>query len=260
MPLLLSRQLPSFACSTDPCPIPYLHAHARARTHTHAHAHAHAHKPIDAHTQALFSPLLFWGVCCVSWEAGYTFSKQRHFELQYLPARPSQKPRQMELNLIETMAAAGNLDAMHMLGESLYKGTNSFKQSPKMAYRYFIRSKAVPKSALRLGLMHLHGNGAEQNDNMAKLYFEAAVKKESRRGDALLATMYIDGRGTATNYTKALFFANRSAHSGDTIGVVTLGTMYSRLGLSSPPPFIFIFGGLFDRPSQRVVPRCANIL
>ena len=133
------------------------------------------------------------------------------------------------------MAAAGNLDAMHMLGESLYKGTNGFKQSSQRAYGYFARSKTIPKSALRLGLMHLHGNGAKQDDNIARSYFEAAVNMQSRRGDALLATMYMDGRSTARDYTKALFFANRSAYSGDTIGVVTLGTLYSWLGLGFDP-------------------------
>eukprot|EP00040_Diaphanoeca_grandis_P030950 m.184048 g.184048 ORF g.184048 m.184048 type:complete len:599 (-) comp32179_c0_seq3:62-1858(-) len=188
---------------------------------------------IDFH-KSCEAALPYYQAAAETWEQNYVISKQQHFELHYLPFVDKTIPGEAEVQMVELMAIAGHPDAQSALGEAFYKGTGGFKRDLSEAKKYFLKSKHLSRSAVRLGLMYNHGLGVKQDETRAREFFSVAAKQKSKRGMGLLASMCMDGRGGDRDYKQAFDLAKASSDRGDPIGMLALGTiLFKGLGVKT---------------------------
>ena len=78
-----------------------------------------------------------------------------------------------------------------------------------------------------LGLMYLTGQGVQQDDAAAVLWFRKAAEQGYVSAQSNLGVLYRDGRGVPQNYAEAVTWLRKAADQGDAIAQYLLGLQFA---------------------------------
>jgi TPR repeat protein len=84
-----------------------------------------------------------------------------------------------------------------------------------------------------LGLMYMTGQGVQQDDAAAALWFGKAAEQGYALAQSNLGVFYRDGRGVTRDFTEATMWFRKAADQGDAVGEYLLGYQYSN-GIGLP--------------------------
>jgi len=170
------------------------------------------------------------------------------------------------LEYLDLMSRKGDFKATFSLGRIHYDGQKGLPRNLKDAKRYFmkvaklywqrdgrvIESEAQKKPALEkiatkaagyLGKMFLRGEGVEQSNEKAKIWFERGIKGGDAGSQYYLGLMYRDGLGVPKNSVKAQQFLQASAKLDFAPAQVALGALHLDQG---GPSDILVAGKYFE--------------
>jgi uncharacterized protein len=78
-----------------------------------------------------------------------------------------------------------------------------------------------------LGLMYVTGQGVQQDDAAAALWFRKAAEQGYAFAQSNLGALYRDGRGVTQDYTEAVTWFRKAADQGDAVAEFQLGDQYA---------------------------------
>jgi uncharacterized protein len=78
-----------------------------------------------------------------------------------------------------------------------------------------------------LGLMYLTGQGVQQDDAAAALWFRKSAEQGYVLAQTNLGVLYRDGRGVAQGVTEAVMWFRKAAEQGDAVAEFLLGNQYA---------------------------------
>ncbi len=88
-----------------------------------------------------------------------------------------------------------------------------------------------------LGLMYATGQGVQQDDAAAALWFRKAAEQGYALAQSNLGTMYLYGHGVTQNDTEAVVWFRKAADQGDAIAEFLLGNQYAN-GKGVPQDYV----------------------
>jgi TPR repeat protein len=155
------------------------------------------------------------------------------------------------VELLVSVAEAGDQGAQHMLGDYLYEGSRVPRDYGKAAhwYRRYIGSTsqmrpldledfvAVRRASERLGYMYATGAGVPADDREATRGFQRAAEMGSAYAQRSLADRYASGQGVPKDLKSAMGWFRRAADQGDVESQYRLGlALY--LGTGVPQDYV----------------------
>jgi TPR repeat protein len=88
-------------------------------------------------------------------------------------------------------------------------------------------------SQFNLGLMYMTGQGVQQDDAAAALWFRKAAEQGLALAQSDLGVLYRDGRGVTRDFTEATMWFRKAADQGDPVAEFLLGNQYAN-GIGVP--------------------------
>jgi len=153
------------------------------------------------------------------------------------------------LEYLDLMSRKGDFKATFSLGRIHYDGQKGLPRNMKDAKRYFMKvaklywqrdgriieseaqrkpglEKIATKAAGYLGKMFLRGEGVEQSNEKAKIWFERGIKSGDAGSQHSMGLMYRDGLGVPKNLAKAQLLFQASAKQDYAPAQVALGALH----------------------------------
>jgi TPR repeat protein len=85
----------------------------------------------------------------------------------------------------------------------------------------------TPQPSLILGLMYTTGQGVQQDNAAAALWFRKAAGQGYAPAQSNLGTLYLYGRGVTQDDNEAVMWFRRAADQGDAVAEFLLGNQYA---------------------------------
>src|SRR5450755_1012374 len=85
----------------------------------------------------------------------------------------------------------------------------------------------TPQPSLILGLMYTTGQGVQQDNAAAALWFRKAAEQGYAPAQSNLGTLYLYGRGVTQDDNEAVVWFRRAADQGDAVAEFLLGNQYA---------------------------------
>lgn len=98
------------------------------------------------------------------------------------------------------------------------------------AVQWFERAAEAGNAAaqFQLGLLHLEGEGVDENAELAARWFELAAEQGHVAAQNNIGSLYETGRGVEQSYTRAFEWYERAAKQNDPFAQNNLGAMHAR--------------------------------
>jgi TPR repeat protein len=132
------------------------------------------------------------------------------------------------LRLIRPLANDGDASAQFNLG-LMYTTGQGVEQDNAAAALWF-RKAAEQGYALaqsNLGTLYLYGRGVTQDDTEAVMWFRKAADQGDAVAQFLLGNQYANGKGAPLDYSEAMIWFQRAAEQGHPVAKLYLGVMYA---------------------------------
>ncbi|CAM1504087.1 Fc.00g016780.m01.CDS01 [Cosmosporella sp. VM-42] len=150
------------------------------------------------------------------------------------------------IEYLDLMSQKGDSKASYNLGRIYYEGQRGLDRNVDLARRYFFLvasrywkkdgrvlenykpgiEKIVSKAAGYIGRMYLRGDGAKQNFERAKIWFERGVTHGDAQSQHGLGLMLLKGYGVRTNVKLAMELFRTSADQDYAPALVQMGQLY----------------------------------
>ena len=121
-----------------------------------------------------------------------------------------------KLRWLRLGVAKGNLRAMEVLGEKLFKGED-LPANPEEALRYLTPAaeKGSARAQYLVGLAYARGAGVGENDQAAVEWLRNAVEQDFPDAQQALGEMYAEGRGVPADDGIAVKLLRQAARQGN---------------------------------------------
>jgi uncharacterized protein len=142
------------------------------------------------------------------------------------------------LRLIRPLANDGDASAQFNLG--LMYTTGQGVQQDNAAAALWFRKAAGQGYALaqsNLGTLYLYGRGVTQDDTEAVMWFRKAADQGDAVAEFLLGNQYANGKGVPLDYSEAMIWFQRAAEQGHPVAKLYLGVMYAE-GRGVPQDYV----------------------
>jgi len=142
------------------------------------------------------------------------------------------------LRLIRPLANDGDASAQFNLG--LMYTTGQGVQQDNAAAALWFRKAAEQGYALaqsNLGTLYLYGRGVTQDDTEAVMWFRKAADQGDAVAEFLLGNQYANGKGVPQDYSEAMIWFQRAAEQGHPVAKLYLGVMYAE-GRGVPQDYV----------------------
>src|SRR6266481_3215484 len=142
------------------------------------------------------------------------------------------------LRLIRPLANDGDAPAQFNLG--LMYTTGQGVQQDNAAAALWFRKAAEQGYALaqsNLGTLYLYGRGVTQDDTAAVMWFRKAADQGDAIAEFLLGNQYANGKGVPQDYSEAMIWFQRAAEQGHPVAKLYLGVMYAE-GRGVPQDYV----------------------
>jgi SEL1 protein len=157
------------------------------------------------------------------------------------------------LEYLDLMSRKGDFKATISLGMFHYNGQKGLARNMKSAKWYFMKvaklywqrdgrvigsdkpglEKVATKAAGYIGRMFLRGEGVEQSNEKARIWFDRGIKSGDAGSQYGMGLMYLEGLGVPKNSIKATEYLKASADQDYSLAQIALGALYLDQGTPS---------------------------
>jgi TPR repeat protein len=142
------------------------------------------------------------------------------------------------LRLIRPLANDGDAVAQFNLG-LMYATGQGVQQDNAAAALWFRKAaeQGYAPAQSNLGTVYLYGRGVTQDDTEAVAWFRKAADQRDAIAEFLLGNQYANGKGLPQDYSEAMIWFQRAAEQGHPVAKLFLGVMYAE-GRGVPQDYI----------------------
>jgi TPR repeat protein len=142
------------------------------------------------------------------------------------------------LRLIRPLANDGDASAQFNLG--LMYTTGQGVQQDNAAAALWFRKAAEQRYApaqSNLGALYLYGRGVTQDDSEAVMWFRRAADQGDAVAEFLLGNQYANGKGVPQDRSEAIIWFQKAAEQRHPVAMLYLGVMYAE-GRGAPQDYV----------------------
>jgi hypothetical protein len=132
----------------------------------------------------------------------------------------------MALMLLASLgASAQSADKLYEEGKALYDAKNYKEAFPKLSKA---AEKGHKKAQYRLGRLYDKGNGVQENDSLAFLWYMKSAKQDYAKAQYQVGKCYKNGEGVKKDRKIAVEWFTKAAKQGNADGQLALGKAYMK--------------------------------
>jgi uncharacterized protein len=145
---------------------------------------------------------------------------------------------QKALRLVRPLANDGDAAAQFNLG-LMYMTGQGVQQDDAAAALWFRKAaeQGYAFAQSNLGTLYLYGRGVTHDDTEAVTWLRKAADQGDAVAEFLLGSQYANGKGVPQDYSEAMIWFQRAAEQGHPVAKLYLGVMYAE-GRGVPQDFV----------------------
>jgi uncharacterized protein len=142
------------------------------------------------------------------------------------------------LRLIRPLANDGDASAQFNLG-LMYTTGQGVQQDNAAAALWFRKAaeQGYAPAQSNLGTLYLYGRGVTQDDNEAVIWFRRAADQGDAVAEFLLGNQYANGKGARQDHSEAIIWFQKAAEQRHPVAMLYLGVMYAE-GRGVPQDYV----------------------